>query len=272
MSNDSMDQMKQRILDQYKRMGPESKFTFQCNKNVPCFTNCCGDVNIVLTPYDVLRLKQRLGISSEEFIDKYAVLPFTQRQQHPIVLMQMNKENNDRCFFVTEEGCGIYEDRPWPCRMYPIGVASAEGKDGVSGEEFYFLMEEDHCDGLGSGKEWTVREWLLDQGVENYSYFGDLFKKLTLHPYFQQGHALPPEKMDMFFTALYDLDKFRRFIFESPFLTRFELEDELIEKLKTDDYTLLEFGFRWLHFALFGDKTMTIRQEVIERMQKGDNK
>ena len=43
-------------------------FNFKCSPGVGCFTRCCGDVTIVLTPYDILRLKNRLGIGSEDFI------------------------------------------------------------------------------------------------------------------------------------------------------------------------------------------------------------
>ena len=54
-----------------RRMDPEDIFRFHCHTGVSCFTQCCQDVNIVLTPYDVLRMRRGLGISSGEFIDKY---------------------------------------------------------------------------------------------------------------------------------------------------------------------------------------------------------
>ena len=86
----------------------------------------CGDVNIVLTPYDVLRLKRRLGIYSTELLQRYSVRPFTKEQQLPVVLLRMQDDQPGKpCPFVTPQGCGVYEDRPWPCRMYPVGVASA---------------------------------------------------------------------------------------------------------------------------------------------------
>ena len=40
-----------------------------------------------------------------------------------------------------------------------------------------------------------------------------------------------------------------------------ELEPELVEQLRTDDQALLEFGFRWLRFALFAEPTMKVREE-----------
>ena len=65
--------------------------------------------------------------------------------------------------------------------------------------------------------------------------------------------------MEMFFTASYDLDKFRAFIFDSTFLERFELEADLIEELRDDDEALMRFAFRWLRFALFGEPNIKVR-------------
>jgi len=51
-------------------MEPEEAFQFNCAPGVSCFTQCCQDVTIVLTPYDVLRMKNALEIPSGEFTDK----------------------------------------------------------------------------------------------------------------------------------------------------------------------------------------------------------
>ena len=36
-------------------------FKFSCHKGIKCFTACCSDTNIILGPYDIHRLKKRLG-------------------------------------------------------------------------------------------------------------------------------------------------------------------------------------------------------------------
>ena len=63
----------------------------------------------------------------------------------------------------------------------------------------------------------------------------------------------------MFFTACYDLDRFRSLILESSFLDRFILDPELVAKLENEDLELLQLAFRWLRFALFGEPTLTVR-------------
>jgi len=41
---------------------------FRCHKNIACFNECCKRIDISLTPYDILRLKNRLELTSNEFL------------------------------------------------------------------------------------------------------------------------------------------------------------------------------------------------------------
>jgi Fe-S-cluster containining protein len=183
--------------------------------------------------------------------------------RYPVVMFKLDDSQDHKpCQLVGEKGCTIYEDRPWPCRMYPLGMASPKDGDEEQ-EEFWFLMKEDVCEGFCETKEWTVREWIADQGMEAYDEFGRLFKQLTLNEFFSKGHRLSPERMNMFHMACYDLDTFRRFVLESTFLKRFEIEPETIEKIKEDDEELLRFAFRWVRFACFGEETVQVRPEAM---------
>lgn len=256
---------KEKILAEYDRMGLDDKFKFGCHKDVPCFNECCGDVNIFLTPYDVLRMKNVLGLSSSDFLDRYTQMPIEKSMRFPVVMLKLDDEQESKpCQLVSEDGCTVYEDRPWPCRMYPLGLASP--KEGEDEEEFYFLMKEDVCQGFAESRNWTVREWLDDQGMAPYDEFGRLYKELTLHEFFSKSKSLSPEKMNMFHFACYDLDTFRCFIFDSTFLKRFEIEDETLAAIKEDDEALLRFAFRWLKFSLFGEETIEIRPEALGPM------
>jgi Fe-S-cluster containining protein len=255
--------LQEKILKDYERLGLDSRFRFGCDKNVPCFNQCCGDVNIFLTPYDVLRMKRALDMDSAEFLDRYTQLPIHREMQYPVVMFCMDESREGKpCHFVGEDGCTIYSDRPWPCRMYPLGLASPKEGDPDQ-EEFYFLMKEDVCQGFAESREWTVGEWLADQGIAEYEEFGRLWKELTLHEALGKGKGLSPEKMNMLHMACYDLDSFRRFIFESSFLRRFEIEPEIQARLREDDEELLRFAFRWVRFACFGEETMKIRPEAL---------
>jgi len=246
------------ILSQTSRMALDDKFTFRCGNDLDCFTNCCANVSVVLTPYDVLRMKRALGMDSSEFLEKHTISPFTEDQKIPAVLIRMDPETK-KCPFVNEQGCGIYANRPWSCRMYPLGVAAPRNPN-PSDQPFHFLIHEDLCHGHGAGREVTVRQFLAEQGVEEYDMMGVGFRDLMLHPFWDKGEPLPPPKMDMFMMACYDLDRFRRFVFETKFLNLFEIDEARIEALRTDDIELLDFGMQWLRFCLFGDKTMRIKK------------
>ncbi|MFC1629599.1 YkgJ family cysteine cluster protein [Gemmatimonadota bacterium] len=267
-NNDAQARLQKTIVDEKDRLGLDDSFQFGCHPGVSCFNSCCGDVNIFLSPYDVLRMKKRLGMSSMEFLKQYTLLPIQKDITTPVVLLRMNDDENKSCPFLKDSGCGIYSDRPWPCRMYPIGLAvSKDTPDGWSGERFYFLLKEEECRGFEESKEWTVREWLADQGVEEYDAWGEAYKELTLNKYFEEGNTLTPEKMEMFYTASYDLDKFREFVFESSLLDKFEIDEDFAEEMRIDDEALLRFGFLWLQFSLFGEQTVRVRTEVAEAYQ-----
>jgi hypothetical protein len=88
-----IERLKETILKEYPRLTEESEFCFKCHKDVPCFNACCRDVNIFLTPYDVIRLRKRLGITSGEFLSKYTLSPFDENISYPVLLLKM--EDNE---------------------------------------------------------------------------------------------------------------------------------------------------------------------------------
>ncbi len=268
MSDDRVkerEELARRIMENAPKLTKQDKFKFACHPSVSCFNLCCRDVNIILTPLDVLRMARRLEMSTTDFLARYTLVPFTGEQKLPFVFLRMDEENEKRCHFVTDEGCSIYEDRPWPCRMYPVGQASPSDISGQN--EFFFMMTEDHCKGHEQDREWTVAEWMDDQGVAEYEEMGALFRDILLNPYLKD-RPLDPAHMEMFYMASYDLDKFRKFVFESRFLTRFVVEPELQETLRSSDKELMRFAFRWLRFALFGEITIELNKELLSERER----
>ncbi len=265
LPKDRREQLQERILADSPRLGLEDTFKFACHPGVSCFNKCCSDVNIFLSPYDVLRMRRRLGMTSGEFLDKYTLLPVHKDMKIPVVMLRMNDDEAKGCPFLKEQGCGIYSDRPWPCRMYPLGLAAQKDTpDGWRGDRFYFLLQEKGCEGFDEPREWTVHDWLDDQGIDEYDEWGEAFKELTLHDFFDGGGVLSPEKMHMLFTACYDLDKFREFVFDSTLLERFEVDEDLVEEMRYSDEALLRFAFLWLRFSLFGEATVKVKADVAE--------
>ena len=58
---------------------------FNCNCDNECFNECCSDLNQALTPYDVLRLKSSLGISSQDFLKTYTSLHYGPESGLPVI-------------------------------------------------------------------------------------------------------------------------------------------------------------------------------------------
>jgi Fe-S-cluster containining protein len=246
-------------LDGRRQISGGERFPFGCHSELPCFTHCCADVNIVLTPLDVLRLSRRLGLTTTEFLARHALIPLTKDLQLPIVMLRMGEDEGRRCAFVGADGCTVYEDRPWSCRMYPVAMALPPARAGVEPRPLYFLLEDDFCRGRECQRSWSVNEWRRDQDVERREQLESGFREIVSHPWFIGGRKLDPKRCEIFFTACYDLDQFRRFVFESTFLERFELEPEMVEQIRGDDEALLRFAFRWLRFALFAEPVLTAR-------------
>jgi uncharacterized protein len=236
----------------------DGEFTFRCGQDLDCFTQCCRDVSIVLTPYDVLRMKRSLHLNSSEFLNKFTITLTHPKTQLPIVILRMGSETL-RCPFVTGQGCSIYADRPWACRMYPLGVA--EPRRPAPGQtKLYWLIQEEHCHGHGPGKPCGVSSWLASQGLEVYEMMESSFTRLMLSEFWEKADSLPPEKLQMYFMACYDQDRFRRFVFQSSFLKRFDVDEARVEAIREDDEELLELAMEWLRFSMFGEKTMRLRQ------------
>lgn len=242
-----------------RQLAPDSGFCFDCNPGLDCFTTCCSDVNIVLTPADVLSLARRTGLTTREFLDRHTLTPITKELHLPVVMLRMGAAPGKPCPFVSAQGCAVYDDRPWACRMYPVGMALPPARPGVAPEPAHFLFEDDFCHGRREGRTWTVESWQRGQGIEDRAELEKGFQELVGHPWFIGGRQLDPRRIEMFFMAAYDLDTFREFIFSTTFVQRFDLDDALVESLRTDDRALLRFAYRWLRFAVFAEPTMPRR-------------
>lgn len=244
----------------------DSALKFECHPGVPCFTACCHNIKIVLTPYDILVLSKRLDIPSHEFVTTYTEPTFLEKTDMPGVQIKLTEEKKG-CPFVTPEGCTVYEDRPTACRYYPVGMADFHegGSDDPKEDKFFFLVKEPHCKGFEEPKEWTIREWRADQGVDERDEMNKEWLRLVMRRKSYGFQATLSEGAQrMFFMASTDLDSFRRFIFESSFLDTYEVDEETVAKIKEDDVALMHFSFAYLANTLFGAQGMTIKKEKID--------
>jgi hypothetical protein len=128
-------------------------------------------------------------------------------------------------------------------------------------EEFYFFIREPHCLGYQEDTEWTIQSWKDDQGVSLYDEMNKEWKEIQLRRN-PVGQSLDSNKQAQIYTASYDLDRFRRFVFESKFLRVFDIPEEEVEKIKTDEIALMKLGFRYIKYLLMLEQTLKLKPGV----------
>ena len=244
----------------------DSPLQFACHPGVSCFTACCHNIKIILTPYDILILRRRLNIPAHEFITQYTEPTYLEKTDMPGVQIKLTGDKNG-CPFVTPEGCTVYTDRPSACRYYPVGMADFHegGTDDAAEEKFFFLVKEPHCKGHEEPKRWTIRDWRADQGVDVRDEMNKEWLRLVMRrKSFGLQATLSDAAKRMFFMASTDLDTFRKFVFESSFLDTYEVDADTVAKIREDDVELMLFSFRYLANTLFGAAGMSIRADKIK--------
>jgi uncharacterized protein len=223
----------------YLVLKEDSKFEFHCHEGLDCFKKCCRDINIFLTPFDVLRAKNFLGISSGEFLEKYTLKVHAPHSGFSLVQIKMSEENDLKCPFITSKGCKVYQERPWSCRIAPV--------DMLGGGKYSFVFESSRCHGLNETKTQTIKEWVLDQGLEIYEEMEKGFSEITRYLKLTGEQEVDEKLTELFFTACYDLDQFRNLLVNNPFLLKkMDLDGDAIDKIMNDDVQLMRFGFELL--------------------------
>jgi hypothetical protein len=134
-----------------------------------------------------------------------------------------------------------------------------------SSEEFYFVVKEPHCKGFEEDKTWTVREWRADQGVDKRDEMNKGWMELVMRrKSFGYQATLSEQAKRMFFMASTDLDQLRSFIFDSSFLKTYDVEQETLDRIKTDDVELLLFSYKLLASMLFGTNDIKVKPDVLK--------
>ncbi|NVM24155.1 MAG: YkgJ family cysteine cluster protein, partial [Desulfobacterales bacterium] len=118
-------------------------------------------------------------------------------------------------------------------------------------EESYILIKEAHCLGFNESKQRTVREWKKDQGLDIYNEMNDLLMDVLSLKNRSGKKRLSDKENELFYTACYDLDRFRGLAFEKRLWVASSAGDGAIEAIQEDDVALMRFGIEWIMGTLF---------------------
>ncbi len=195
-------------LPEHQPLEANEVFRFHCHPGIPCFTDCCRQLELALTPYDVLRLKKALGLTSGHFLEQYTVIEFEPEDLYPRVYLGMVDDGRASCPFVGNEGCRVYNDRPGACRTYPLGRGASLEAQGD--KALHILIREPHCHGFAEEREQTLNQWQNDQDLQEYNRYNDEMLAVINHPALLTGHRMSQKQADDFVLCLYDLDRFQK--------------------------------------------------------------
>lgn len=243
----------------------DTEIQFRCHRGVKCWNVCCGNIDISLTPYDILRLKNHFGIASGEFLQKYTVPYEIDKDGTPGVKLRA-VEGGTACQLMVPEGCSVYENRPTACRYYPVALLSIRRSDEFTDRQAYALVTEKTCLGHQEDRKLTIDQYRHEQGVDDYDEKGRGWRQLILKKK-SAGPAIgkpPIISNQLFFMASYDLDRFRAFVISESFNRTYDIPVEQMAELVADDEKLMEFGYTFLKHVLFNEKALTEREGVYE--------
>ncbi len=246
----SQDGSVENFLDSLPELQQGEIFTFACHEQVPCFNLCCADLTLPLTPYDILRLCRHFNAKSEKILKTYTQIRTFPDTGFPLPLLKMQDGPKESCPFVSPLGCTIYDDRPGACRTFPLGRGTKLDAKGQVVERF-FLVQEEHCRGFDSGREWTAEQWLDNQGLEPYNAFNDSYMRL-MAKVIAQGQPINPKLASMVLLCLYQLDRFRQFLVEKNIFSKLELTKNQCQAIMARDEHCLNFAYDWLELVIFG--------------------
>jgi len=245
--------LSQQFLNEHEELTPGQGFQFACHPGVSCFGACCSALDLMLMPYDALRLRRSTGQTSRDFMHEYADLTAMPGVGLPLLQMHMQETENKHCPFSHNNACSVYENRPSACRTYPLGRATRPGPAGV--EEQVFILREAHCKGFAESTEWSTASWMTDQGLGAYNASNDRFMALASALRQQErdtGQHLGSQQSGMSGLALYQPDDFQRFLVGSQLMDRLDMTPARKDAVLHDEEACLDFGFDWLELSLMG--------------------
>ena len=243
------------------RLKSGDTFRFRCHPEIACFNRCCRNLKLFLYPYDVIRLKNALGMTSDQFLDEHADIVLRAENHFPEVLLRMADNEQQTCPFLTDTGCRVYADRPDTCRFFPVERGLLFDAHQRRPVPVHFFRPPDFCLGQQEDQKWNIDDWAIDQQAANYDRFTNRWAQVKQlfqsDPWGSEGPG--GQKARMAFMAAYNVDRFRQFIFESTFLTRFRVQSKLVKKIRTDDAEMMIFGWDWIKLFVFGMPTAKMR-------------
>jgi Fe-S-cluster containining protein len=247
--------MEQHPLDKTKKIiAKKNSFQFKCHPGVSCFLACCSNVDLLLYPYDILRLKITLGLRSADFLNQYVRVCEGSHPYFPGLKLRLLETYGNPCPFLGKKGCGVYADRPSACRTYPLERAVERKGNSTLLSSVYFLTQHPWCHGHNEINSYTLDKWEREQDLHEWNlqneHWAEIDAFFASNPWSGEGKAGPMQQLA--FMVCYNIDAFRQYTRTHCLLDGYVLTKLERRKIETDDSLLLVFGYKWLETILGG--------------------
>ncbi len=172
---------------------------------------CCFDIDILLNPYDILRLRRHLGCTTSDLIDRGLVEIFPGGNSGlPLAMIAFRKvdEETSLCPFLAPVvdghklweltkgkakpspedleaaripkrlACGIYPARPAVCRSSPLGRLTIKSKEGEDARNLFYQPPTRFCPACQGEGRMKVAKWIEENAVQPYWDASERFQSL----------------------------------------------------------------------------------------------
>ena len=156
--------------------------------------------------------------------------------------MILKRNDDGTCIFSHNGVCEVYESRPSCCRSYPLSrVIDEDGITGRRSVKYRLQQGADYCDGLGCGKEWTIKAYRDASYLEPYERANDLFLDVAFE-FYRLPHSVRYDKdvQQMVYGVVFNFDKFFDEYGKYPHTRLPENDDEIMELITTIALRLIE--------------------------------
>jgi hypothetical protein len=219
------------------------RFNFKCYPGIKCFNACCQDLQQILTPYDIIRLKHHFNIQSSLFLKKYTRSFIGPETGLPVIMLKTKSNLDLRCIFVSDDGCNVYSDRPASCRYYPLSRLVSRSRETGKKSVTFLLIKESHCLGHNENHQQSIKKWLNSQELSKDDTYNDRMLDLIASKNKAGIKTLSNKQKDIFFMCCYDIDSFKDHAVKHQLISK-------TMKMKgsiADDLEWLDFALTWVN-------------------------
>ena len=176
MEQNDIDNLNDKTGRKFRIIKDDDKFFASYNK----VTKMCREgFSFPIHPFEIVRLSEVLNITPEQFCEENTNIIFESEENVPCFIMNISSG----CKFAKEYECCLGKDKPGACAYTPLCKMNGVRKDNENQVETIFLIDDNDVN-LGD-KEYTLKEWLHINGLEeesyeNKQYFLFLFKLLKI--------------------------------------------------------------------------------------------